>query len=146
VSDEILLERAIDRSFAALEAAGGDVARLPAADRAVVVVTTAQGVIDNGGLRAFFEHGFPGEPPYALFVDAYRLAGAVTVADAIEAAARRFPFREPHAQRARRVEWMDQQAASGRPPFADLDDVACGNQDVWRALVRLAGASGGAAT
>ncbi|MBL8863792.1 MAG: DUF4375 domain-containing protein [Planctomycetes bacterium] len=136
--DDPLLDEATSRAFAVLAAAGGDLDRLDELDRTLVIVTSAQGLIDNGGLRGFFENDFPGTPPYDSFVAAYRHAGAVEVAAAIARAAARYPFRDPHLHVERRRDWHAACAARGERPFEDLDVVACGNEQVWMALARLA--------
>lgn len=92
-----LLDRLSEHAFARLAELGGDPDALPDAARTLVVVSCAQGIIDNGGLEYFFESDFPGEPPYAMFVEAYRLIGASSAADCIERAVAMFRSRIPTA-------------------------------------------------
>lgn len=102
------LEDAADAAFARLEERCGDVDALSPLDRTIVIVYSAQGVLDNGGLEYFFSNDWPGAPRYANFVDAYREIGAGPEADAIARAAARFPFPDPEADRDRRLEAMDE--------------------------------------
>ncbi len=73
----------------------------------VLLIGTAQGVLDNGGLRYFFESDFPGRPSYETFADAYARIGAQQCADAIRQAAARFPFSDPHLRRAERCDQLE---------------------------------------
>jgi len=137
VSDDPGLDRAAERAFAALAAGGGSIECLGELDRAIVVVTTAQGLIDNGGLRAFLDADFPGSPPYSLFVDEYRRVGVEEVAAAIAAATARYPFADPHRAGAERRAHHARVEADGGRLFDDLDAVACGCAEVWSALARF---------
>ena len=65
-------ERASTIAFKRLEALGNDVTLLSVPFQTIVAVTTAQGIIDNGGLEYFFGADFPNHPPYSFFVEAYR--------------------------------------------------------------------------
>jgi Domain of unknown function (DUF4375) len=124
------LEAARKAIFARFEAVGEDPARLNQIDQTVVAVYGAQGVIDNGGLQFFFENDWPGTPPYSFFVDAYRRIGALTVAELLERAVRRFPFAEPHKQQQLRREFMASLAAED--DF--FGEAACGDPVVWQRL------------
>ena len=87
------LERASAYAAERVREAGGDVSQLPEPVQTVVVVDTAQGIIDNGGLGYFFESDFPGNPPYSFFVEVFRRIGAESVASCIEQTSRMFPSR-----------------------------------------------------
>ena len=104
--DKDLLDRAVEIAFARLRKVKRDLAALPEPLRVVAIVCSAQGVIDNGGLRYFFENDWPRQPPYAQFVDAYRAIGAGADAEAIAAAAALFPFPDPERDRDRRCELL----------------------------------------
>ena len=116
----------------------GDPMKLPAAVRTVLLVHAAQGIIDNGELQYFFENDFPNQPPYAIFVDAYRAIGAIVEADALTAAIGLFPFAEPQKNWKLREAFLEQFQDGGAhgpdSPFAPLDDQLCGNKAVWRLL------------
>jgi len=124
------LDAARDAVFARFEAAGEDPARLPETDQTVVAVYGAQGVIDNGGLKFFFENDWPGSPPYSLFVEAYRRIGAAGVAGLLERAVSRFPFAEPHQHQELRREFMESLDESD--DF--FGEAACGDTLVWERL------------
>ena len=74
--------------------------------RTVVLVIAAEGVIDNGGLRLFFENDWPDHPPYSTFSAAFRTIGADDLADAIETAAALFPGTEPERDTAARLSFL----------------------------------------
>ena len=78
------LGRVLDAGFDRLESLDNDVSRIEQPLRTVLVVYSAQGVIDNGGLAYFFERDWPHHPPYDVFVSAYEAIGLVK-----EAAAKR---------------------------------------------------------
>jgi hypothetical protein len=124
------LDAARDAIFARFAAAGEDPARLPEIDQTVVAVYGAQGVIDNGGLKFFFENDWPGNPPYSLFVEAYRRVGAVGVAELLDRAIRRFPFAEPHKHQELRLDFM----ASLDEEDEFFGEAACGDPIVWERL------------
>jgi hypothetical protein len=73
----------------------------------VWAVEQAQGVIDNGGLQYFFENDWPENPPYALFIDAFRRIGAQQAADCIQDAVEMFPSKSPHLDYQMRRDYMD---------------------------------------
>ncbi len=128
----------MDFAFAELRRLGGKPDLLPEPLRIVVIIISAQGVIDNGGLQFFLEEDFPNNPPYSVFVDAYRAIGAETAADALAAAVALFPFSEPHLSKKKRNEFLDSfNDEDDEPvdsPFEPLSDQLCGNQNVWQAL------------
>jgi tetratricopeptide (TPR) repeat protein len=116
-----------------------DPLQLPEPLRTVFLVQGAQGIIDNGGLQYFFGRDWEGQPPYSIFVDAYRTIGAKAEADALAAAIASFPFSDPHKDQDRRREFMDQfllkaDGTRHRPdsPFERYD--ICGSDTVWRLL------------
>lgn len=102
-AEDARLEAAIEQAFAALEAAGGELARMTdARQRTLVVIVAAQGVIDNGGLACFLESDWPGRPDYALFVSAYLAIGAVHEAALLEQALALLGLERPEANLAGR--------------------------------------------
>jgi hypothetical protein len=133
------LDRAIKYALAEV-ARVGDPDKLPAAVRTVVLVHAVQGIIDNGGLQYFFESDFPGQPPYSIFVDAYRVIGAKEEANALADAVNLFPFANPHRFQTRRDKFLAKFVAEGehRPdsPFEPYTNKLCGNEKVWRLLDR----------
>jgi hypothetical protein len=132
------LDNAMDYACAEFERVG-DLDKLPRPVRTVVIVQTAQGLIDNGGIQYFFESGFPNQPPYDIFVDAYREIGAVAEADALAAAIRLFPFAEPHKNPAARDEFLQHLHENDSSPLWDFDGKLCGSEEVWRLLASYVG-------
>src|SRR5262249_36399230 len=111
--------------------AGNSPLRLPLPLQTLVVIYSAQGVIDNGGLEYFFEANFPGRPPYSIFGLAYRRIGAIDAAECIEKAIAMFPFSEPHRRRRQRQRFLDHDPP---PEFRVLSDRICGDDSVWERL------------
>jgi hypothetical protein len=125
--------------FALSKAEGlSDINQLHDPIRTVVLVHTAQGVIDNGGLQYFFEADFPGKPSYPLFVEAYRRIGADDAASKLEQAVALFPFPNPHRAVRKRNAFMDrfkdEEGEAVNSPFEPLINALCGNKTVWRRL------------
>ena len=122
----------IDVAFRRLRRVGNDPSRLPDLERTVVSVTTAQGIIDNGGFQYFFEMDFPNRPLYRVFTDAYRAVGATRAAERIDQAVAMFPFRAPHLSQKRRNAFMD--SLGEAHAFFRLGDQVCGDTSVWEQL------------
>lgn len=116
----------------------GDLAKLSPAVRTLLLVSAAQGVIDNGGLQYFFESDYEGQPHYSEFVEGYRAIGANKEGDALAAAVALFPFSEPHLERTLRDEFLTQflheNSHIPSSPFEPLTDVICGSKDVYPLL------------
>ena len=125
------LDLASDYAFKRLEDADGSLAKLPLPLQTVCVIYSAQGVIDNGGLDYFYENDFPNNPPYSLFVSAYRRIGALQAADCIAKTAAMFPFPDPHRHHKKRDKFIESRAS---PEFFALSDRICGDQSVWDKL------------
>ena len=132
------LDRAGTRAFAKLRRARNDPRNLSEPFRTLAVVYAAQGVLDNGGLRYFFESDWPGQPPYELFAQAYRAIGATERASAIEQAAKEFAFASPEHDRNRRCELLDG-AVGIRIDAIDRQSVAGRTgENVWSLLAAFA--------
>jgi hypothetical protein len=131
------LDRALKYALAEVERVGVP-DKLQPPVRTVVLVHAAQGIIDNGGLQYFFESDFPGQPPYSVFVDAYRAIGADEEASALAEAVKLFPFADPHRFQTRRDKFLERFQHGGAhrsdSPFEPYTDRLCGNQNVWRLL------------
>lgn len=131
--------RAFDFAIVELERAE-NIEELDEPLRVVIMVSTAQGIIDNGGLQYFFENNFPEKPPYALFVDAYRAIGAKKEAAALESSINLFPFARPERFRGKRNAVLDKYLEDGGhrkdSPFEPFTHVLCGSERVWECLER----------
>jgi hypothetical protein len=125
---------AYDHAIERLHAAGGDLAALPEELRTLLMVESAQSIIDNGGLEFFYDTDFPNNPSYAEFVAAYRRIGADAAADSIEASALLFPFDEPHYFAPLRQLWLERFKQDPQHAFARLDAQVCGDASVWTRL------------
>jgi uncharacterized protein DUF4375 len=134
VTLESILDKAASVSFRRLKRVGDDPRKLPAAESTLVVVYGAQGVIDNGGFRYFFENDWSGRPPYSLFSDAYRQIGSAQTAALLDRAVSLFPFPRPHLASRKRNQFMDS-LPEDHELFA-LGDRVCGDQTVWQNLER----------
>ncbi|TNF54668.1 MAG: DUF4375 domain-containing protein [Burkholderiales bacterium] len=125
---------AYDHAVLRLDMVGGHLDRLEQPLRTLLVVESAQGIIESGGLAYFYEADFPNNPPYETFVEAYRLIGASEAASCIEASAALFPFAEPHLFAPLRELWLEKMAADPGHVFHSLS-ARIGNDDsVWQRL------------
>ena len=123
-----------NRALVRLQAAGGDLQALPVELQTLLLVESAQGIIDNGGLEYFYEADFPNNPPYALFVAAYRRIGASAVADCLEASSLLFPFDEPQYFEPLRQLWLEKFRADPGHAFARLAREIGEDATVWDRL------------
>jgi Domain of unknown function (DUF4375) len=126
--DTPFLDRAIKVAFRRLKAAAENPRSLDEPTQTILAVYGAQGVIDNGGFRFFFESNWPAQPPYTFFSDAYRRIGAERAANAIDRAVAMFPFARPHLAKNRRNQFMSPLPDTAK--FFRLDRV-CGDATVW---------------
>jgi hypothetical protein len=133
--EKSFLDRAADHAFAELKRVGGDPARLPVPLQTVVLIYSAQGVIDNGGFEYFFGMDFDLTPPYSLISNAYRRIDEA--ADCIDRAVELFPFENPHLFKGKRNEFMESQTKSSE--IVDLGDRLCGDETIWSKLEAYAG-------
>jgi len=76
----------IFKTFDKIMESGFDVNKASLQNKVVVMITTAQGVIDNGGFQYFFEYDFGDAPNMQDFVMIYKEIGAEECAVAIEKA------------------------------------------------------------
>lgn len=127
------LDQAIDRSLASLEESES-LDGLSEEVRVLVLVHAAQGTIDNGGLRYFFELDFSDQPPYGAFVEAYRAIGQAGAADTLARSVALFPFDDPHRHARERNGFLEALAEGELREFEELTDALCGNEAVWVAL------------
>lgn len=94
----ITVDAALDAAQSRLKAAG----KLSLCGRpiqVVLIVSTAQGIIDNGGLQYFYESDFADQPAYEEFVQAYRAIGAAEAADLLQRSIELIPFPSPTCTR-----------------------------------------------
>jgi hypothetical protein len=132
--NQALLDRASDFAFQKLKEGGGSPNDLSLPLQTVVVIYSAQGVIDNGGLEYFYESDFHNEPPYSFFSDAYRRIGADEAADCIEKTATMFGTPDPHLKRLERWAFLERVKGDETNEFTLLSNKICGDQRVWEKL------------
>jgi len=129
------IDEPYDFAVVRLDAVGGDITALPVPLQTLLLVESAQGIIDNGGLAYFYEADFPNNPPYSDFVDAYRRIGAESAAVCIEASSLMFPFADPHFFAPLRELWLEKLRADHAQEFSRLNERICGDATVWEKLV-----------
>jgi hypothetical protein len=129
-----ILDNASDIAFAALEKAGNDPASLSISMKTVVVIYTAQAIIDNGGFQYFFGQDFDNNPPYSFIADAYRQIGARSAASLIEEAVSLFPFNDPHLHQDQRLAFLQNESNPDYQRIEELGDQLCGDESIWEKL------------
>lgn len=138
MEDKSPLDSLIVAAFASFAKVDFELIRLEEPAKTIVVITSAQGRIDNGGLRCFFENDFPGAPPYLLFEEAYARIGCVEIATAIKHAVKSFNFVDPENRIAERNAYMNANSSEETQAVAEWDDSGCGDLGVWSNLLMWA--------
>jgi hypothetical protein len=144
------LDKQLDAARQKLKAVDDDFGQLHEPYRTLILVESAQGVIDNGGLIYFFEMDWPGCPPYSIFSDAYRRIGLNEAAEDLDNAVESFGFEYPERFRERRQDFMDKQFGTEDDDGEEIEglwevkwtDRICGNDSVWRLLSEWASKNG----
>ena len=121
---ETICEDVLERSEGSLEG-------LAAWERVVVMVYSAQGTIDNGGYRFFFEADWPQISGYDDFVQAYREIGCARQAEDLARAANSFGFAEPHLNTALRHAFLEEHVDPETNAVPQWGDDLCGDGEVW---------------
>ena len=129
------LDAFIDVAFERFDEAGDDLSQLEEPFRTIVIITSAQGVIDNGGLRAFFECDWPGTPPYSWFIEAYDRIGCQHEASAIRRAANSFGLDAPERHVEERIAFIEARYDEESLSVAGWEEGICANPDVWSGLL-----------
>ena len=132
------LERASDIAFKKLDEKGGNTFLLENPLKAIAIVYTAQGVIDNGGLEYFFESDFPDNPPYQLFIDAYCEIGANEEAEIIQNSLSFFSLPKPELDMEGRRRFLATLPSDYSHEFSQLSGKLCGNSKIWTLLEEYA--------
>lgn len=68
---------------------------LPFPLRIIALVDSTLGTVNNGSLTYFFENDWPNQPPYSVFIEAFRTIGALETANCLEDAVSAFGFENP---------------------------------------------------
>ena len=131
----------IDEIFNRLTTRYGEVEEqldsLPLSAQIFIRVLAAQGVIDNGGYRYFFGADWPGNPPYSLFIDAYRAIGCGEQARELERVVGTFPFGDPHLHKGKRKWFMRTNYDQEKFEVRGWGDELCGDERVWEKLAQF---------
>lgn len=132
--DADVLDFASEAAFARLKDAGGDLTALSEPLRTFVLVYSAQGIIDNGGLEYFYLKDFDGQPAYGEFVEAYSRIGASSAAACIDRSSRLFGISDAHKHEAKRELFLIDETGKGLQQLKFLSDEVCGDASVWECL------------
>ena len=98
------------------------------------MVYSAQGVIDNGGYRYFFESDWPDNPQYSKFVDAYSAIGCIKQSKDIGRVVSSFPFDNPHLYESERIKYIEDNFDDDEYEVKGWGDTLCGDAEVWEKL------------
>lgn len=129
-----LVARVYDHAVARLHDAGGHLDAVPLELQTLLMVESAQAIIDSGGLAYFYEADFPNNPAYAAFAAAYRRIGAESAADCIALTAAMFPFEDPELFEPMRQLWLERLQQDPQGEFRRLSDAISGDPSVWALL------------
>lgn len=138
MNDEQLLDKLSGVAFQRLSEVDDDPARVEEPYRTIAIVYSAQGIIDNGGLRYFFENEWPHKPPYSEFADAYERIGRVDAANALRSAAASFGVARPERDREMRRAYIEENHDEATFGVRGWDDCICGDEQVWKDLAAWA--------
>jgi len=127
-----LLDQAAEQIYKEMEKLGEDPLKLPPVAQPIALLYTFQAMVDNGGFRYPLEGDFPFNPPYSVFVEAYRRIGANGAADSFAKAISRFPFDDPHLRQEERNEFLDSLPEDDE--LFQLGDAVCGDDSIWELM------------
>ena len=134
MNTDSLLDKVTILAFSELEKVNGNIDALPVPLRTVVVIYSAQGVIDNGGLEYFFGNDFPDNPPYQIFIDVYREIGANSAAAIFEKSLSYFEMSQPELNLDMRLKFIESLPDDDSHEFSKLSSSICGDSSVWLLL------------
>lgn len=130
--DQISL--AFKKAVKMLYKANDNIELLPPTVSFFLLVHSAQGVIDNGGYRYFFESDWPNNPPYSRFVNAYNAIGCNKQAHELARVVSTFPFDSPHLKKEYRNKYMTENYNDDNHEIKGWGDALCGDKEVWEKL------------
>lgn len=128
------VSRGFKKALRLLEKAKDDLDLLPETVATFLLVHSAQGVIDNGGYRYFFELNWPNDPPYTRFIEAYKTIGCEKQAADFARVVDAFPFDHPHLDEEGRNKYMNENFDEDARDVKGWGDKLCGDQEVWKKL------------
>lgn len=134
MDEDKILTQYSGKAFQAYDRVGNDLSKLPLPVQSFILVYGAQGVIDNGGYKYFFEADWPGKPDYRLFITAYEAIGCPTQAAEMARVVSTFPFANPHLYMDERNEYMDENWDDDENEIRGWGDPLCGDKTIWSRL------------
>ena len=132
--DSDKLEDLSNRGFELLDANEGDFTALPKPVATLLRVQGAQGIIDNGGYRYFFEKNWEGTPPYSAFIEAYEEIGCHAQAADLARVVATFPFEQPHLHEQLRNRFIEEFFDEKSYCVLPWGEALCGDRTVWQKL------------
>ena len=136
LSDDEFLDKFSRIAFRHLDAVDDDPFRLEEPYKTFIFVYNAQGVIDNGGLRYFFENDWPDNWAYSEFADSYMRIGREDLANILRTAAASFGIDQPESDCDARRAYMEEHFDADKHEITGFDDSICGDKQVWSDLVK----------
>ena len=137
MDDESFLSELSTEAFERLESVDSDPLRLPEPWKTIVLVYSAQGVIDNGGFTYFFENDWPNKTPYEEFASAYDRIGKHGAATAIRDAVTVMGLVNAETQIDERREYIEKNGNEHDPTVAGWDDDAIvGDETIMTSLAQ----------
>jgi|GEM_PF-752194 len=128
------IDKAFKQATIKLKKVNENINDLPRSVATFLIAYSAQGVIDNGGYRYFFEADWPNNPPYSKFVEAYFIIGCVKQSQDIDRVVSTFPFENPHLNESRRIEFIEANYDEDELEVPGWGEKLCGDTDVWEKL------------
>jgi hypothetical protein len=124
----------MDLSYEKMEKLNCQAYELKEPYKTVAIISSTQGVIDNGGLSYFFENDWPGNPDYSVFIEAYKNIGIIQGALTLSKAVSSFPFQEPHKNLKGRNSYIEENYDEDEFQVKGWDESLCGDEEVWSKL------------
>jgi hypothetical protein len=128
------ISEAFNKAKKLLKENNDDIRLLTNAVATFLFVHSAQGVIDNGGYRYFFESNWPQTPEYVRFAEAYSAIGCETQAAELSRIVATFPFDNSHINEDGRNKYMDENYDEDAFEIEGWGDELCGDDTVWEKL------------
>ncbi len=135
MDDNSLLDTLSTEAFERLENCGSDPLRLQEPWKTIVMIYSAQGIIDNGGFTYFFENDWPNHTPYEEFALAYERIGKQDAAIAIRNAVAAMGIENAEHRIDERRAYIERNGNDHAPSVAGWnDDAILGDETVMTSL------------
>ena len=129
-----IISEAFKQAAAKLKSVGDDIDKLPKIVSTFLIVYSAQGVLDNGGYRYFFESDWPDNQQYSKFIEACSEIGCIKQSTELARVISTFPFENPHLDESARNKYIDSNLDEEEFELKGWGDALCGDQEVWTKL------------